>query len=91
MDLHTYLSSPGAPSATELANDLSLNPDLVRQWRHGYAQRRPDPKNSAALERVTNGIVTVEDLRPDLAWIRIPDKGWPHAKGRPCIDVAGQQ
>ena len=27
-------------------------------------------------------------LRPDVRWARVPDAGWPHPDGRPCIDVA---
>lgn len=27
-------------------------------------------------------------MRPDVVWARVPDPGWPHPDGRPCIDVA---
>lgn len=45
-------------------------------------QRAPD------IERFTNADVTVEEMLPGLAWIRIPDPGWPHPKGRPLLDVS---
>lgn len=31
---------------------------------------------------------TVEKLRPDLKWVRFPDRRWPHPKGRPCLDLS---
>jgi DNA-binding transcriptional regulator YdaS (Cro superfamily) len=39
-----------------------------------------------AIERIT--AVTCEVLRPDVAWVRVPDLSWPHASGRPCLDLA---
>lgn len=40
------------------------------------------------VERAFGGRITVEQLRPDVRWVRVPDPDWPHAGGRPCIDVA---
>jgi DNA-binding transcriptional regulator YdaS (Cro superfamily) len=40
-----------------------------------------------AIERETGAKWTVEKLRPDVRWVRVPDPQWPHPKGRPCIDV----
>lgn len=52
-------------------------------------RRRPLPPDRApAIERATEGRVTVEQMRPDVRWARIPDPAWPHPQGRPCIDVA---
>ena len=39
-------------------------------------------------ERALGGLVTAEQLRPDVRWVRIPDESWPHPAGRPLIDVA---
>lgn len=72
MDLHTYLTQPGAPTATELARAIDVNPDQIRHWRHGYQGRRPEPENCVRLEVATKGAVTRKDLRPD-DWQRI----WP--------------
>ena len=41
----------------------------------------------AAIEAATEGKVKAERLGPSLHWVRVPDPGWPHAGGRPCIDV----
>lgn len=73
-----------------LARSLGINADQVRQWRHGQDDRRPSPRNSAAIERATGGIVTCEELRPDLTWKRGADLTWPHSKGRPLLDVAAE-
>jgi hypothetical protein len=27
-------------------------------------------------------------LRPDVTWVRVKDKKWPHKGGRPLMDVA---
>lgn len=52
-------------------------------------RRRPAPPDRCPdIERATAGRVTVEELRPDIRWQRIPDPTWPHPAGRPCIDVA---
>jgi DNA-binding transcriptional regulator YdaS (Cro superfamily) len=88
MDLHAYLSAAGAPSTVDLAARLEVNPDQLRQWRHGYANRKPSAEACVELERHTDGAVTCEELRPDLSWSRIPDKAWPNKKGRPVLDFA---
>lgn len=38
-----------------------------------------------AVELATG--ITVEALRPDLAWVRVKDPKWPHPNGRPCWDL----
>lgn len=51
---------------------------------------RPVPeKRCPAIEWATEGKVTVESLRPDISWVRVPDAAWPNSAGRPCIDVIG--
>lgn len=87
MNLDAYLSREGAESAVDFARRAGLNPDQVRQWRYGHNDRRPSEDNCARLERASSGLVTCEELRPDLAWIRIADKAWPHPKGRPAVDI----
>ena len=50
---------------------------------------RPIPEARCVdIERATDGAVTVEEMRPDVAWVRIKDKAWPHPKGRPAVDFA---
>ncbi len=58
---------------------------------HAYRQRGIPPERCVAIERATKGTATVEALRPDVAWSRIPDPDWPHPAGRPVIDVARPQ
>jgi len=73
MKLIDYLQSAGALSAAELAKRIGA-PSVVqvRQWQHGYADRRPGPTYSRKLEEVTNGKVMRWDTRPD-DWHEI----WP--------------
>jgi DNA-binding transcriptional regulator YdaS (Cro superfamily) len=66
MNLSEYLSSPGAFTVAELRKRAGVTSDAqVRQWQHGYANRRPGPVYCLAIERATDGAVTRRDLRPD--------------------------
>lgn len=51
-----------------------------------YRDRVPESM-CPAIERVTG--VTVEELRPDLKWIRVSDPAWPN--GKPLLDVPIQK
>lgn len=73
-------------SQAALARALGLNPVTVGQWVSGVRKLPED--RAPAVERLCGGAVTVEKLRPDVIWTRIPDPKWPHPAGRPCIDVA---
>lgn len=90
MNLDQYLSRPDAPSVVAFAAAIGdrLHSDQVRAWRYGHGGRKPAPHNCAAIERASEGLVTCEELRPDLSWHRVRDKSWPHKDGRPCLDVA---
>ena len=79
MKLHEYLSSPGALSVADLRAAIGAKSDAqISQWRHGYVNRIPSPKNAWAIERATKGAVTRRDLRPD--WRDIwPDLAEPVA------------
>lgn len=57
----------------------------AHQWLTGL--RRVPPDRCPAIERATGGQVTVDELRPDVRWVRVPDPTWPHPDGRPAIDV----
>lgn len=71
----------GGPS--KVAKMLGIKPPSVIGWGGRVpADRCP------AIERATSGSVAVEQLRPDVRWVRVPDPRWPHPAGRPCIDVA---
>lgn len=67
-----------------VARMAHVEPPSVTAWR-----KRGIPADRAPLlERGSDGRVTVEQLRPDVHWTRVPDAAWPHPAGRPCIDVA---
>jgi DNA-binding transcriptional regulator YdaS (Cro superfamily) len=73
-----------------VARMAGVAPPSVTAWR----TRGIPADRCPAIERATDGRVTCEELRADVAWQRVPDPAWPHPEGRPCIDVAapaGQQ
>jgi len=71
----------GGPTA--VARALGIKAPSVIGWNgKPPADRCPD------IERSFPGLKTVEQLRPDVKWVRVPDAEWPHPEGRPCIDVA---
>lgn len=65
MNLDTYLSTDGR-TAKQLADALRVSPVLISQWRNGG---RPVPaERCPEIEQATNGLVTCEELRPDVQW-----------------------
>jgi len=72
------------------AGDIARASGLSRPyvWQCAAGSRSWPLTAIPAIERVTAGQVTCEQLRPDVSWFRVPDADWPHPKGRPCIDVA---
>lgn len=75
-----------APERHAAAAVVGLNEQYLYQCLTGRRQTPLD--RCPAIERATQGKVLCEQLRPDIAWHRVPDPAWPHAAGRPCIDVA---
>lgn len=72
----------GGPAA--VARMVGCRSPSVIEWR----TRGIPVERCPLIERATNGAHTVETLRPDAKWSRIPDPTWPHPAGRPVIDVA---
>lgn len=72
----------GGPAA--VARMVGCRPPSVIEWR-----KRGIPSDRCpAIERETGGKWACEQLRPDVAWKRLPDPDWPwHSEGRPLIDV----
>ena len=63
--------------------------DRRHVWPWFNTSRQVPPEHCAAIERACEGKVRCEELRPDLDWLRVPDKAWPwHRKGRPVLDVS---
>ena len=83
----TAVRAAGGPSA--LAAALGVSSAAVSQWVAGV--RKIPGERCPAIERATQATVTVETLRPDVHWARIPDPAWPHPAGRPVIDIARPQ
>jgi hypothetical protein len=87
MKLHDYLQLPGSLTVSQLRERGVAKSDAqIRQWQHGYADRRPNPDNRVALERATGGKVNVEEWGSDCKWKRLKDRSWPHPDGRPLLD-----
>jgi hypothetical protein len=76
MDLDAFFLQPGAPSMVQFAIDCKCNSDQLRQWRHGYANRRPGPRMCVVIEAVSGQKIRRWDLRPD-DWHLI----WPELIG----------
>lgn len=68
------------------AAELGLNEQYLYQCLSGRV--RTPIERCPGLEKALGGVVTVEQLRPDVRWVRIADPDWPHPGGRPLIDVA---
>jgi hypothetical protein len=67
---------------TAVARMVGVKPPTVHGWKTIPSRYCP------AIERSTSGAFSCEKLRPDEPWRRIPDKTWPHPKGRPLLDYA---
>lgn len=70
----------GGPTA--VARMVRLSVPTVHGWKAIPEHHCP------TIERATNGRWVCEQLRPEAPWLRVPDKKWPHPKGRPVLDVA---
>ncbi len=81
--LAQVVARAGGPSA--VASQLSCSAQAVCFYRDG--KRKPPDRLWPTLERLTNGMYTCEQMRPDIVWVRIPDPAWPwHPEGRPLRD-----
>lgn len=70
----------GGPTAVARMTGLSV--PTVHGWKNIPSNHCP------TIERATQGAHACENLRPDLHWVRVPDDKWPHAGGRPLLDLA---
>jgi len=72
-------------SQAKLARLIGVEPAQLNQWLKG---KRPIPDDKAvAIEFEAGAKVTVEQLCPAAAWVRVKDKAWPHVGGRPLLDL----
>lgn len=66
MTLSEYLALPSALSVQALRAAIGARSDAqIRQWQHGYSNRRPGAAYCSAIEAATAGAVTRRDLRPN--------------------------
>ncbi|WP_430434276.1 transcriptional regulator [Methyloversatilis sp.] len=80
MKLETYLSE--VESAASLAAKLDVTPGFISQIVTG---RRPVPAERCSdIERATTGMVTCEELRPDLA------EHWAYLRGTAAKDASSE-
>lgn len=88
MDLADYLKPWG--EKRRLARALGCDSQLVGQWA---AKQRPVPvERCPHIERHSEGAVLCQDLRGDVAWVRVPDAAWLwHPEGRPLLDLTAAQ
>ena len=63
MDKNILLAIRHMGSATALAKAIGVSPQTVCFWRD--KKRKISADHCSAIERVTNGIVTRKDLRPN--------------------------
>lgn len=65
MNLKTYTSKQRG-NATRLSRDLNVDQSLISLWANGV---RPIPaERCLEIEKITEGAVTCEELRPDVDW-----------------------
>lgn len=64
MELRQYLQTEGR--AKLLASELGVPEPTVSQWKNGH--RRVPADWCIDIERATGGLVTCEELRPDVDW-----------------------
>lgn len=64
MNLKSYVTQRHG-LASDLAKSLAVTPVTVYEWVH--AKKRVPAERCPEIERLTEGAVTCEDLRPDLA------------------------
>lgn len=79
MNLKQYFSKKYSKTVSDLALEIGVSDAQLRQWIHGYQNRRPSPENCVAIEYATNKKVTRKDLRPK-DWEKI----WPELKELQC-------
>lgn len=82
--LTQFLDRQGYGARARLARMIGASPVEICMWVSG---RRQIPAHRAVeIEFGTHGEVRVEDLAPDLVWVRVPHDDWPWA-GKPLVDV----
>lgn len=86
MDLKTYYFSLKPEGRDEFAALCKTTRGHIQNIAYGF--RKATAELAAQFELHSNGRVPVEVTLASHQWVRVKDKAWPHAKGRPLYDVA---
>ncbi|HEJ3619859.1 TPA: helix-turn-helix domain-containing protein [Pseudomonas aeruginosa] len=65
MKLKPYLDQRRG-AGSWLAREIDVSPVLVSQWANGV--RQVPAEHCPSIERATGGLVTCEEMRPDVDW-----------------------
>ena len=87
MRLNEFISSKGRGGQAWLAEAICSHAPDVSMWLDPNSGRQPAPHMCVRIERATIGAVTVEEIRPDVRWKRVKQKGWPNPAGYPYVDA----
>ena len=79
MNLKSYVSQRYG-LASEIAKSLGVTPVTVYEWVH--AKKRVPAERCPEIERLTEGAVTCEELRPDLT------DQWGYLRNTPSVAPA---
>lgn len=71
MDLQEYLKIHGQAARIKLALALNTHPQQITNFAYGY--RRPNIQAALKINRLTEGVVTLKELRPDIDWCQMRD------------------
>lgn len=83
MNLETYLNQPGQ-SGVAFAKLLGVSQPTVSDWARGKERggKVVPQERCSQIERLTNGVVACEELRPDLI------AEFAYMRNRPAVDAA---
>lgn len=73
MNLQEYLKQEGRGALARLSEEIGIKPPIVSFWVSG--QRQVPAERCPEIERITNGQVTCEELRPDVNWAVLRNSG----------------
>ena len=86
IDFKSYYSPMTAEAREDFARRCGTSRGHLQNVMSGF---RPCADELGALiELESKGVVPVTETCKDTAWVRVPDKSWPHPGGRPLIDPA---
>lgn len=83
----TYWRSLSGAEKQSLADRCGTTKGHLQNVSYGF--KSLSEGYCAAIEAHSQGALTCEAMRPDVAWRRTEDAGWPwHPQGRPLVDPA---